>query len=90
VRDPKTGEPTGILKDERCLQFYRIMPDDSEEDRLTAARAALGEARRWGVTSVQDSHRSRCENVSDIARAVTSRSVFIADCPISHGKEFPR
>jgi hypothetical protein len=54
VRDPKTGEPTGILKDEAMSAVYRVMPDDAEEDRLAAARAALGEARRWGVTSVQD------------------------------------
>ncbi|MCX6138755.1 MAG: amidohydrolase [Ignavibacteriales bacterium] len=54
VRDPKTGEPTGILKDEAMSAVYRVMPDDAEEDRIAVARLALAEARKCGVTSVQD------------------------------------
>lgn len=54
VKDPKTGEPTGVLKDEAMSYVYRIMPDPSEEEMLEAARLALAEARKLGVTSIQD------------------------------------
>jgi hypothetical protein len=54
VRDPSTGVPTGILKDAAMDLVYRILPDPSEREMLEAARAALAEARRFGVTSVQD------------------------------------
>jgi len=54
VRDPLTGEPTGVLKDEAMGLVWRCVPDDSHEDRLEAARRALDEARRCGITSIQD------------------------------------
>ncbi len=54
VRDPKTGEPTGILKDTAMDFVYRVMPEPSEEERLEAVELALAEARRFGVTSIQD------------------------------------
>lgn len=54
VKDPKTGEPTGILKDEAMSPVYRVIPDPSPEELLDAVRMALGEARRLGVTSIQD------------------------------------
>ncbi len=54
VRDPKTGEPTGILKDEAQGYVYRIMPGPSEQEMLEAARLALREAARFGITSIQD------------------------------------
>lgn len=54
VHDPVTGEPTGVLKDEAMSLVYRIMPDDSPEQMEEAALLALAEARRFGVTSIQD------------------------------------
>ncbi len=54
VRDPKTGEPTGVLKDEAMTSVYALIPDPSEPERLEAAKSALAEARRFGVTSIQD------------------------------------
>jgi predicted amidohydrolase YtcJ len=54
VRDPGTGEPTGILKDEAMAPVWRIIPDPSRGEMLEAARGALAEARKFGVTSVQD------------------------------------
>ncbi|MEW5799117.1 MAG: amidohydrolase [Bacteroidota bacterium] len=54
VRDPKTGEPTGLLKDEAMTPIYRFIPDVSDDDMLVAARLALAEARKFGVTSIQD------------------------------------
>jgi predicted amidohydrolase YtcJ len=59
VRDPKTGEPTGILKDEAMSFVYRVIPDASFDEKLAAARAATEHAARLGVTSVQDMSAGR-------------------------------
>lgn len=53
VRDP-SGEPTGILKDNAEDLVDKVVPDASREMNLRAARAALREAARFGVTTVQD------------------------------------
>lgn len=54
VRDPRTGEPTGILKDAAMSYVYRVMPEPSFEEKLEAARRATEHAASLGVTSVQD------------------------------------
>lgn len=54
VRDPVTGEPTGLLKDEAMTPIWGLVPAPSDEDMLNAARIALNEAKRFGVTSIQD------------------------------------
>ena len=54
VRDPKTGEPTGILKDAAQNFVWRVIPESSFEEKLAAARAATNHAASLGVTSVQD------------------------------------
>lgn len=54
VRDARTGEPTGILKDEAMSLVWRHVPDASEGEMLDAARGALEEARRYGITTVHD------------------------------------
>ncbi len=54
VKDPRTGEPTGVLKDEAMMYVYKVMPGPSAEEREDAVRLALAEARRFGVTSIQD------------------------------------
>ena len=54
VRDPKTGEPTGVFKDAAQSLIERAIPNPSEAEFEEAVRAGLAEARRVGVTSVQD------------------------------------
>jgi predicted amidohydrolase YtcJ len=54
VRDAKTGEPTGILKDAAQSFVYKVMPEPSFDEKLEAARAATNHAAAHGVTSVQD------------------------------------
>ncbi|MEK6757093.1 MAG: amidohydrolase [Bacteroidota bacterium] len=54
VRDPKTGEPTGVLKDEAMSLVYKHIPDPTDQEMLEAARLGLAEARKFGVTSIQD------------------------------------
>ena len=53
VRDAD-GEPTGLLKDNAMDLVSRAIPEPSREMNLRAARAALREAARVGVTTIQD------------------------------------
>lgn len=54
VRDPKTGEPTGVLKDAAEELVARIVPRPTETETQEALKAALAEAARVGVTSVHN------------------------------------
>src|SRR5205823_6950379 len=54
VRDSKTGEPTGVLKDAAQSFVWKVIPAPSFEEKLAAARAATNHAASFGVTSVQD------------------------------------
>ena len=54
VRDPKTGEPTGILKDGAESLVERVVPDKTFEEKHVAAKAATEHAAQVGVTSVTD------------------------------------
>jgi predicted amidohydrolase YtcJ len=53
VKEPRTGEPTGILKESAVALISALVPEPGREQRLAALRAAIEEARRRGVTSVQ-------------------------------------
>ncbi|HEV2379405.1 MAG TPA: amidohydrolase [Terriglobia bacterium] len=54
VKDPKTGEPTGVFKDAAQDLINRVIPNPTEDEFEEAIKAGLAEARRVGVTSVQD------------------------------------
>ncbi|MEA5461225.1 amidohydrolase [Arcicella sp. LKC2W] len=54
VTDPKTGEPTGILKDAAMNLVYSIIPQLTPEQKLKCVHRALQEARENGITSVHD------------------------------------
>ncbi len=54
VRDPRTGEPTGILKDGAESLVERVVPERTFEERHIAAKAASEHAAQMGVTSVTD------------------------------------
>jgi predicted amidohydrolase YtcJ len=54
VRDPQTGEPTGILKDAAQDFVWKVIPVPTFDEKLAAARAATNHAASLGVTSVQD------------------------------------
>jgi hypothetical protein len=63
VRDPRTGRPTGHLKEAAADLVRRAMPVPSDEQRQAALRAAVAHAHRLGVTSVQNAGTS----LSDLA-----------------------
>ena len=52
VRDPRTGEPTGVLKDEAMNPVYAVIPAASDEQRDRALRRALEHAASRGVTAI--------------------------------------
>jgi predicted amidohydrolase YtcJ len=53
VKDPHTGEPTGVLKESAMSLVNKVVPTPTREDRARALRLAVAEAQRYGVTSVQ-------------------------------------
>jgi predicted amidohydrolase YtcJ len=66
-RKPGSQEPSGILRDNAMDLVAGLVPNPSAEEIAEAVRAALGEARRTGVTSVQD---------MDGSPAATRQSLF--------------
>jgi predicted amidohydrolase YtcJ len=53
VFDPRSGTPTGVLKEDARQLIERMLPPPSRQDRLHALRETLAEAARNGVTSIQ-------------------------------------
>jgi hypothetical protein len=54
VKDPRTGEPTGVLKESAMALVRRIIPAPTREQRARGLRSAVAEAHRNGITSVQN------------------------------------
>lgn len=52
VRDPRTGAPTGIFKEEAGELVWKIVPKPTEEEKMASLRRGLAEARRLGITAV--------------------------------------
>ncbi|MBU4267521.1 MAG: amidohydrolase [Acidobacteria bacterium] len=58
VKDKRTGEPTGILRDTAIALVDEVIPPLSRQKRELAIRAAMRHARELGVTSIQDNSSS--------------------------------
>ena len=71
VRDPKSGEPTGVLKESAQGLVRKVLPQPSRDDERAALRAAVAEALRFGLTSVQNASGSpeELELFADAQRA---------------------
>jgi predicted amidohydrolase YtcJ len=54
IKDPQTGEPTGILKDAAMDLVMTQIPEPALEEKMTAAEAALKHANSFGVTSIHE------------------------------------
>ena len=61
VKHPKTGEPTGVLKETAQGLVRKHLPESTRADRPRALRRAIGEAHRLGITSVQNASGSADE-----------------------------
>ena len=54
MRDPETGEATGVLVDGAMGLVARHIPTQTKEERREAILAAIAELNRWGVTTIHD------------------------------------
>ena len=75
VRDSKTGEPTGILKDAAQSFVWKVIPPSTFEEKLAAARAATNYAASLGVTSIQDMSAGVDLAFSSLARSRRTEDV---------------
>ena len=53
ARDRRTGEPTGVLKGAAVDLVTQKLPQPTRVDKLSALRAAITEAHKVGITSLQ-------------------------------------
>jgi predicted amidohydrolase YtcJ len=51
-RDPKTGEPSGVLHEGASGLVGKLVPDSTAEDYAQGLKAGLEMARRFGITSI--------------------------------------
>ncbi len=54
VHDPKTGEPTGALKEAAQSLVDGVIPQPTRAEKLEALRRGVTESHRYGVTSIQE------------------------------------
>jgi predicted amidohydrolase YtcJ len=54
VKDSRTGEPTGVLKESAMQLMAPLLPRPTHDEQVAALRAAMTEAHRRGITSVQN------------------------------------
>jgi len=54
VKDPKTGEPTGILRDEATSLVYSVIPEHTEKELDESLARASAHALAHGLTQVHD------------------------------------
>jgi len=55
VRDKKTGDPTGLLKEAPAMALVnKVVPKPTRDEERRALKAAISEALTFGVTSVTD------------------------------------
>lgn len=53
-RDPKTGEPTGTLREAAMSLVAGLLPKPTAEERVEGLRRGLARASRFGITAIQD------------------------------------
>jgi len=78
-RDPRTHEPTGILKDEAVVFVKRHVPQPTEAEYREALRQSTAIANRFGITSLVDANASEAVldayHAADVAGTLTVRVV---------------
>jgi predicted amidohydrolase YtcJ len=93
VRDPRTGEPTGVLQESAQGLVSKLLPEPTLDERLAVLEAVTAKLHAAGVTSVQNALGSAPEfEVYDRARqggrlalrvysAVSPAGLFSAEPP---------
>ncbi len=81
VKDPATGEPTGILKDTAMDLVYAKIPEPAFAEKLEAAEASIRHAAANGVTSVHEMADAASfevfEELARLGRLTTRVHVYI-------------
>ncbi len=89
VRDPRTGEPTGILKDEAMGPVQAVVPDPTNDQRDAALKRALEHAASHGVTAFAHVSVARADLATYLrakrAGTLTARAALYF--PIQYWKE---
>jgi predicted amidohydrolase YtcJ len=58
VKDSRTGEPTGALKESAMALMARVLPEPTRDERLAALQRAIERAHENGITSIQNASGS--------------------------------
>ena len=74
-RDPKTKEPTGILKESAMNLVEKFIPEPSAKDRYEALLRAMRHANSLGVTSAHD--MSELADLEAFRQAAKERSLTV-------------
>ena len=54
VKDPITGQPTGVLKENAIRMVDGVVPKPTTSEKISALQAGIAAAHRFGITSVLD------------------------------------
>lgn len=79
-RDPRTGEPTGILKEAATELVSKHVPPVSRAQQLSALKAAIREAHRHGLTAAHTMSAWSDLAVLDEARAAGELTLRVRFC----------
>ncbi len=87
-RDPKTKEPTGILKDSAMNLVEKLIPEPSAKDRYEALLRAMRHANSLGVTSVHD--MSELADLEAFRQAGKDRSLTVRITSYLSTEDWPK
>lgn len=90
-RDPKTGQPTGTLRESASGLVSRHIPDAGADDVLQGLRAGLEMTRRFGITSIIEAsvERSELDAFAALDRSGDMNLRVLASLYVDPGKGLP-
>ncbi|RKD32575.1 amidohydrolase [Thermohalobacter berrensis] len=69
-RDPLTGEPTGILRENAIYLVYDLIPQINDTNKIKKLiLSAIGDANKWGITSIQTDDFSHFKSYKKVIKA---------------------
>jgi predicted amidohydrolase YtcJ len=91
ARDPKTREPTGVLKEDAIDLLRRFIPRTTQAEYREALRRSTAMANRFGITSVFDANAGEtivdAYHAADLAGELTVRVVAAQRIDPARGPE---
>ena len=88
VKDPLTGEPTGLLRESAWARVHMAVPPRSRDENSSALKLAAAICNQYGITSVQEASAQR--GFLEAAHALDSAGDLSLNlvCHIPWGSEF--